>query len=84
MNKCLIDSLPNEIENNIMSYLHKCELCKITELYNNTCTCAFCKRSWCKKCCKKYHIIEKAYFEVYVECCKYCLDNIRPPKYLWF
>ena len=83
MNKCLIYCLPNEIENNIMSYLRKCELCKINELHNNSCICAFCKRSWCKKCCKKYNIIEKAYFEVYVECCKHCLDNIRPPKYLW-
>ncbi len=74
--------IPSEIIEYIKSFLKTCTHCYKTETSNNTRTCVFCKRTWCRNCYENNNFIKPAYFEVYVLTCTHCLYNHKTPSYI--
>lgn len=77
----MLSLLPDELVRHIKSFLIVCECCHKLTVDTKAMTCVFCKRSWCVECdVDKY--IGYSYFEVELLTCRWCLYELRIPRYL--
>ena len=74
------ENIPDDIINNIKSFLVKCECCQRFYDKKNAKICTTCNRSWCIKCCENQNYIGFNYYQLFIMTCKHCAVEYRLPK----